>query len=90
MLCAIFYHLYNLKNVKNFRGVLWKKVFLEIWQNSQESTCARVSFLITLQTWALQLIKKETLVQVLSCEFGGISKATYFTEHLWATASDVF
>ena len=23
-----------------------KKVFLEIWQNSQENTCARASFLI--------------------------------------------
>ena len=32
-------------------GVLWEKVFLEIWQNSQENTCARVSFLIKLQTW---------------------------------------
>ena len=25
-------------------GVLWKKVFLNILQNSQENTCARVSF----------------------------------------------
>ena len=32
-----------------------KKVFLEISQNSQENTCARVSFLIKLQTWGLQL-----------------------------------
>ena len=31
-----------------------KKVFLEISQNSQENTCARVSFLIKLQT-GLQL-----------------------------------
>ena len=30
-------------------GVLWKKVFLEISQNSQENTCVRVSFLIKLQ-----------------------------------------
>ena len=37
------------------RGVLWKNVFLEISQSSQESTCARVSFLITLQAWGLQL-----------------------------------
>ena len=29
-------------------GALWKKVFLEISQNSQENTCARVSFLIKL------------------------------------------
>ena len=32
-----------------------KKVFLEILQKSQEKTCARVSFLITLQTSGLQL-----------------------------------
>ena len=31
------------------RGVLQKKVFLEISQNSQENICARVSFLIRLQ-----------------------------------------
>ena len=32
-------------------GVLEEKVFLEIWQNLQENNCARVSFLIKLQTW---------------------------------------
>ena len=31
------------------RGVLYKKMFLEISQNSQEKTCAIVSFLIKLQ-----------------------------------------
>ena len=31
------------------RGVLLKKVFLEISQNLQENNCARVSFLIKLQ-----------------------------------------
>ena len=36
------------------RGVLWKKVFLEISQNSQENTCARVSFLIKLQASGLR------------------------------------
>ena len=46
-----------------------KKVFLEISQNSQENTCARVSF----------LIKNETLAQVFSCEFSEISKNTFFT-----------
>ena len=30
-------------------GVLWEKMFLKILQNSQENTCARVSFLIKLQ-----------------------------------------
>ena len=48
-------------------------MFLEIPQNSQESTC--------------NFIKKETLAQVFSCEFYEISKNIFFTEHLWATAS---
>ena len=38
-----------------------KQVFLKIWQNSQENTCARVSFLIKLQA--------EAQAQVFSCEF---------------------
>ena len=58
-----------------------KKVFLEISHNSQENTCARVSYLI-------KFIKKETLAQMFSSEFCGISKNTLFTEHLRATASD--
>ena len=32
-----------------------KKVFLEIPQSSQENTCTRVSFLIKLEAWRLQL-----------------------------------
>ena len=39
-------------------SVLWEKVLLEISQNSQENTCARVSFIIKLQA---NFIKKETL-----------------------------
>ena len=65
------------------RGVLRKKVFLEIWQNLQENTCARVSFLIKLRNF----IKKEALVQVFSYEFCQISENTIFSEHLWTTAS---
>ena len=42
-----------------------KKVFLEVSQNIQEITCARVSFL------------KETLAQVFSCECCEISKNTF-------------
>ena len=58
-------------------GVLQKKVFLEISQNSQENTCARVSFLRKLQTEACNFIKRETLAQVFSCEFYKISKNTF-------------
>ena len=53
------------------RGVLQENVFLEISQNSQENN----------------FIKKETLALVFSCEFCEISKNTFFTEHLWATAA---
>ena len=44
-----FYFLVFLGSEAATRGVLCKKVFLEISQNSQEKTCARVSFLIKLQ-----------------------------------------
>ena len=60
------------------RGVLCKKVFLEISQNSQENTCVRVSFLIKLQRCR----------PVFSCEFCEIYKKNFFTEHLWMTASN--
>ena len=49
-------------------------VFLKISQNSQEITCVGV-----LQA---NFIKKETLKQVLSCEFCEIFKNTFFTEQL--------
>ena len=62
------------------RGVQLKKVFLKFSKNSQENTCARASFLIN-------FVKKETLEQALSCEFSDIFKNTFYTEHLWTTAS---
>ena len=36
-------------------AILLEKVFLEIPQNPQENTCARVSFLRYLQAWCLQV-----------------------------------
>ena len=36
---------------------------------------------------ACNFIQKETLAQVFSCEFCEIFKNTFFTEHLWTTAS---
>ena len=63
-------------------------MFLEVSQNSQENTCARVSFLIKLQAEACNFIKKETQAQVFSCEFCEISKNTFSTEQLRTTASD--
>ena len=37
---------------------------------------------------ACNIIKKETLAQLFSCEFCEISKNTFFTKHLWVTASE--
>ena len=46
-------------------------------QNSLESPCARVSFLIKLQPSACNFIKKETLAQAFSCKFCEISRNTF-------------
>ena len=62
-----------------------KKVFSEkCSQNSQEKACVRDSILIKLHS---QGCEKETLAQVLSCEFSKISKNIFFTGHLRTTAS---
>ena len=44
----------------------------------------RPATLLKKRLWpqACNFIKKETLVQVFSCEFCKISKKTFFTEHL--------
>ena len=65
-------------------------MFLENSQNSQKNTCSRTSFLIKLQAEACNFIKKETLAQVLSCKFCGISKINVFTEYLPVTAFNFF
>ena len=54
-----------------------KTVFLEISQNSHESTCARVSFLNKAVTPACSFIKKEALAQLFCCKF-----VRNFLEHL--------
>ena len=61
-------------------GVLYKKVFLKISQNSQENPCARVSFFNKVAG-----LRPKTLPQVFSWEFCEISKNKFFTEHLWTT-----
>ena len=76
--------------------VFCRKCVLRSFTNSQESTCARVSFLIKLRAWGkpkvkvntFNFIKKENLAQVFSCEFCQIFKNSFFTEHFWVTAFD--
>ena len=62
-----------------------KKGVLRNFANSQENTCVKVAFLIKL---ACNLIKKENLAQVFSCEFCEVFKNTLFIEHLRVTASE--
>ena len=37
--------------------------------------------------WPTTLFKKETLAQVFPCQFCKFCASTFFTEHLWVTAS---
>ena len=53
-------------------------MFLDISQDSQENTSASVSFLIKLQVYVCNFIKKRTLAQVFSREFWEISKNIIF------------
>ena len=52
------------------------ELLLNILQNSQENTCAKVS-----------LFASRSLVRVFSCGFFKIFKKTFFTDHIWRTAS---
>ena len=59
----------------------WK--VLEKYRSSHQRCSVRKG----LKRPAYNFIKKETLAQVFSCEFCEISKNTFFTEHIWVTAS---
>ena len=64
-----------------------KNLFLKISKNSQENTCARVSFLIKLQAGTCNFIIKETLAQLFSCEFLTNFKDNFFYRHLRVTST---
>ena len=68
----------KIKHTEAVTIMFYEKSVIEISQNSQENTCARVSFLIKLQVLACNLIKKETLAQVFSCEFCKMFKNNFF------------
>ena len=63
--------------------VFCKKVFLEISQNSQENTCARVSFLIKLQAPPATLLKKRLWHSCFPVNFVKFPSTPFFIEHLW-------
>ena len=63
-------------------------MILEISQNSQENTCARASFLIKLQAWGLRPATLFKMRPWHRCFLWVFCKNTFFTEHLWTTASE--
>ena len=65
-------------------GILWKSYSKNRWVNLGYIKISSTELKITAE--AYNFIKEETLTQVFSCEFCEISKNTFFTEHLWATA----
>lgn len=44
-------------------GVLWKKVFLKTWENSQKNACTGVAFLRKMDRWPAVLSKKTPFVE---------------------------
>ena len=62
-----------------------KKMFLEIWQISQEKAFAGKEFC---RPEACNFIEKETPAQAFSCGFSEISENTFFTEHPPVAASE--
>ena len=58
------------------------KVFLEISPNSQETTCARISFLIKLQAWGLRpatLLKKRSWRRCFPVNFEKFPRTPFLT-----------
>ena len=60
-----------------------KKIILEISQNSQENTSARVCFLIKLQGWGLHLYWKRDSGTGVSVHFVIFLRIPFHKEHLW-------
>ena len=59
-----------------------KKVFWKISQNSQEDTCARVSFLIKMQVKPATLLKKILWLRCFPVDFAKFLRTPFFIEHL--------
>ena len=60
-----------------------KKMFLKIAQNSQENTCARVSFLKVAGLRPATLLKKRPWHRCFPVNFVKFLRTPFFTEHLW-------
>ena len=71
--------------------VFYKKSVLRYFAKfTAKHLCQSLFFNKVCRPQPCNFIEKETLAQVFSCKFCEISKNTFFTEHLWTTASYVF
>ena len=59
-----------------------------LFQNNKIYYLDKIYFCFAIIKLFKHTIKKEALAQMFFCEFCKISKNTFFTEHLWATASE--
>ena len=77
----------ELKKVRNrssHRRFSVKKVFLVIWQNSQENICARVSFFNKVAGLRpTTLLKKRLWHRRFPVNYAKFLKIPFFIEHLW-------
>ena len=67
--------------------VFWEKYVLRNFTKFTGKHLCQSLFFNKVAGGACNFIRKETLAQVLSYEFREISKNTFFSEHIWATAS---
>ena len=98
-LCLIYHRIYGQKLASGFpkarlyfitvavvRRCSVKKVFLEITQNLQKNTCARVFFFIKLQASSLRpatLLKKRLWHLYFPVSFAIFLRTPFLAEHLW-------
>ena len=81
--------LFFLSRSSHWRCSVRKGVLRDFAKFTGKHPCQSLFFnkVAGLSPQACNFIKKETLAHVLSCEFCEISRNTFFTEHLWATAA---
>ena len=68
----------------------WAINFVNVWSNGKlyyDTTTEKLAFECSKRPQACNFIKRESLAEVFSCEFCEISMNTFFTEHLWTTAT---
>ena len=78
--------------VRSSQEVFYKGDFRNFAKFTGKHLCQSLFFnkVAGLRPKTCNIIKKETLARVFSCEFCKISENTFFTEHLWTTASFLF